>query len=280
MHKIKNGVWEISDTVMGPKQERGDGVWGAEFHMGGEPHRRNRNRAVAATFTPLGELAFEVAAEKHAAATILTINTSTGSVLVREGRFVRASDGSLAFMNKGASRNGIYLKDLAILDVVLGYSGPHPLDRKWQEHDAMLPATGKVTIDGIPELPDDEQGYDEDGEPLVPEVIHAVYLVNHPGFGAGGECATTGCMFLARDVQADADDPDNTIVNGYLWVPEGSQLTAEHGSQYLGQLRRWGARVLDYTPGTVTFRQAVMEEIPTDPAQAWDFVLGRASVSA
>ncbi len=78
-----------------------------------------------------------------------------------------------------------------------------------------------------------------------------------------------GCMFLATDY-----DPENDIVNGYMWAPRGSGFASEHGSMYGSELKAVGGRIRDYTPGSMTFGDCINGTLGEDRSSAYLVVTG------
>lgn len=236
----------------------------AALHFGGQPHLRARNQAIAALFdTPPPILSEKV--------TVLTLLDS-GGVTAIEGRY-RGGERP-ALLRKGAQRSGYYLDRINVIEHTSGYRA-QLIGAAWEARKMLVPELEKVNLDGIPERDEDEDGIAENTE-----LIQAVFIGTHPGFGTGGEGRTAGCMWLITDKQTDEDDSDHTILNGYFWCPEGAELTSEHGSIYASHLERWAGRVKDFTPGGLTFRQCVMDEIPTGRVEAYQWVMASAKVPA
>lgn len=260
------GVWEIEDTVsedQGTEQHtdstgRSYGVHGVMMHMGGQPHLRARNEAIASLFT-------ETPAPVEGKQTVLTIGDS-GSVTAYEGRKI-VHQGREFLLRKGTQRSGYYLDRMAPLEIVAGYS-PKNAHLAWLAKQISVPELSKFSLDGIPERVEDEDGIAE----VYPQIA-AVFIGTHPGFGLKAEGRAAGCMWLVLDKQSPEESETETILNGYFWCPDGADLTSEHGSIYASQLERWAGRVKDFTPGGLNFRECVMDELPTDRIEAYRRVL-------
>lgn len=253
-----DGIFLISDTVMGKREETGDGFWRAEISLFGETHRRVRNLTTAALFpAERRQELLDDPALPGSKVTVLVIG-GTGTVNAYEGRIVD-HDGSRYLMKKGSSRKGWDLSRMRVLTWCTGWGKISTLTDIWEAQAALVPELRAVDVAGIPVDA-------EDGSP-GPSVITAVFLYEHPGFGGG---KTPGCLFLATYIQ-QGETAEDTIVNGFGWVPAGSELTSEHGSIYLAQLQRWGGRVVAY-PGGLTLADCLWDEIPTSREAAYRFV--------
>lgn len=268
-----HGVWDIENTVSEDLGEeritRPDGtsygVTRTMMHLGGQPHLRARNQAVAALFP----VPVEVTAAKS---TVLVLHDS-GSVSAIEGRPIQ-NDGRPFLLRKGTQRSGYYLDRMNVLAAFAGYR-PEVAELTWVGRRSFVPELVKFSLDGIPERVEDEDGISDTGSQIT-----AVFLATHPGFGRQGEGRTAGCLWLVTDKQSPAEGETETILNGYFWCPEGAELTAEHGSIHASQLERWAGRVKDFTPGAISFRECVMEELPTDRVAAYRRVLAPAHEGA
>lgn len=218
------------------------------------PATRALNHAVADTFPgrdkhAIGETVNRLC-EQQADLTVLRVD-SRGNVEAIYGRGGRVHDRNAIVLSNNLF---LYTGDVDIVSVNEGHD--HDVAATWQEAKDAFPLTVEpATFDGIPE--DDGNDHPD---------ISAVYLFNSRGIGYG---PTRGCMFAATDV-----DSDNQIVNGYLWVPDDSDMTSEHCSYYFDDLASTGGRVSNYQPGSMTFREVLRDGIPPGREAAYRKVSG------
>jgi len=260
------GRWEVSDTVAEELSTDGP-VQRTAFHFGGQPHRAQRNKAAIAlmhevddhetTVNKLGVLCKGGAQMTYLAA------DGSGSVEAKEVRGYPMGD-RLAVQRKGATRAAYALNSDAVLAVAPGYGKQEVLAQQFHDRLAQVPRTAPVDFDGIPDH--EAAARESEDYPEPPETIAAAYLVDNPDFQGG---TVDGCMFLATDY-----DQENDIVNGYLWAPESSGLTSEHGSAYGADLKRRGGRITNYEPGQLSFADCVNDGIPPSRSEAYRCVTG------
>lgn len=261
LEKHGNGEWLIDSPSV--TERSSDGRTRIEIRIGGNPERSVVNHAIVATWPPgrptLSERLDAAWASGSAPVTLLYIG-SGGTIGALECRTYTDRNRAKYLIKKGSSTRGYSLCNVDVVDLANGFNGQEKFADAWHDRKAQFPlAVEKFSTDDIPE----DDGTERDGS------IAAVYLIDHPGFGSDGECATRGCLYFATD-----QDSGNGIVNGYLWVPNGSGLTAEHGSMYAKDLARWGGRVANADTSRITFGQLVREECPTDRTQAYRWVAG------
>jgi hypothetical protein len=164
---------------------------------------------------------------------------------------------------KGSKGSYYLLNKLNILAVKKGYGKQDAIAAEFDKLAEQTPVTEKSTWDDLPVQEDD-------GDPI--NTIAAVYLIDGPDFGNGKE---PGCLFFATDLQPeDEDRPESGgIINGYFWAPsDAGLLTSESGSFYTRDIRSKSGRVRDYTPNSLTYRNAMT--LPTDRAEGYKALLG------
>ncbi len=262
------GRWEVSDTVAEELESDGSAFRRTALHIGGQPHRAQRNKAAIALISEVDdhettENKLRVLCKGGAQMTVLTAD-GTGSVEAKEVRGYPMGD-RLAVQRKGATRAAYALDSDAVLAVAPGYGKQEVLAQQFHDRLAQVPQTAPVDFDGIPDH--EAASRESDDYPEPPEAISAAYLVDNPDFQGG---KVDGCMFLATDY-----DQENDIVNGYLWAPESSGLTSEHGSAYGADLKRRGGRITNYEPGRLSFADCVNDGIPPSRSEAYRCVTGQ-----
>ena len=261
------GRWEVSDTVKEDMPDDGP-IQSMKFHMGGQPHRAQRNKAALALISEVDdhettENKLRVLCKSGAQMTVLTAD-GTGSVEAKEVRGYPMED-RLAVQRKGATRAAYALDSDTVLAVAPGYGHQEVLARQFHDRLAQVPQTVKADFDGLPDH--EAASRESDDYPEPPSDIGAAYLIEHPGFGGG---RVDGCMFLATDY-----DRDNDIVNGYFWAPDNSELTSEHGSMIGDDLSRRGGRITNYQKDSLTFKDCLSDGIPPSRSEAYRCVTGQ-----
>lgn len=175
-------------------------------------------------------------------ATVLTRSRSNyggGRIMAEEGTVVSFDDpdGSREYglslkFNKG-------IRAFPATDILAVAPGWNKVEALAGEYDAVadqVPALEKATFD---DLPDSSDGFSDD------EPVHAVYVINHPGF-SGDTGGSPGCVFAVT--HAEGDD-----VYGYLHSSGVGDCVSEHGPLPKEQIAAWGGRVRDFEPGSITF---------------------------
>lgn len=238
--------------------------------LGGHPHLRARaNLAGARAEREMvgdRDLHSELAGLDGGKVTVLTQGHS-GTVEAQEGTVTVDAAGGVGLLNKGASSKGRYLFGRPGVPHVLGY-------RRGYGHAAELAAEYRSFEDRTPEL--EPASFDDipDGSDGARSEVAAVFVFDHPGFD--GDQDGRGCVFFATD-----RDPAE-VANGYMVAPPGSGLVSEHGSFRTDQLSRWGGRVADYRPGSLSFSDAMQLGNRADPygeadmAPTWEAIRGAA----
>lgn len=254
----QQGMWFVDQPNV-EEVERRPGIRSVRMKFVGDPDKTTVNQAVVATWFETPE---DVAAKVGTLCrggkpmTVLTI-TEGGTVNAIEGRG-GVVDGKPMLMCKGSSTKGWPISKLNIVDVAPGYGHQEAFADAWHARKNEFPLRVKP--------------FDTEGIPTYAEnanKVAAVYLMDHPGFGPSGECATRGCLFFAVD-----RSPDNDIVDGYFWAPGDSGLTSERGSFYTKDLAKWGGRVANHVPGSITYGSLIREEYPTNRGEAYRMAAG------
>lgn len=285
--KADRGATEIDDTVRMAEEpiEAGDGrmLNRMSFAIGGEPHRRARNLVAASMLADLEDPdtlvnKVEELARNRSEATMLTVGPS-GTLTAYEGRPLRIDWGGdeprLVWQAKGSrGTSALALPLKALVSVQRGFGGAQGCAERFADvRSRFVPKLDKIeSFDDVPEY-----RFNADEDAPSPKVA-AVYMIGH-GFSRGGEMP--GCLFFATDRQPGEGPNDEDIINGYFWAPDrtpatmhADSLTPEHGSFYGSQLRRAGGKVADFEPGSMTFRDCVLNTIPDDRGEAYRRVMG------
>jgi len=244
LKQIERGVWEITNTTTEELPAQG-ALRRTAMHIGGQPHRRAGAGLASRLYedTKDGSAEAELAALSGKKGTVLT-QGSSGTVTAREGTVVAQSDGSLALLNKGSATKGVYLTGRPgvprVLGAKAGYGRAEVLAADFRKSEAIVPELEPSHFDDIPV---------HDGESEPPSAVVAAFVLDHPGFD--GDQDGRGCVFFVTD-----RDPEE-VANGYFIAPPGSGLESEHGSFMTEQLSRWGGRVKNFRPGSLSFRDAM-----------------------
>lgn len=179
-------------------------------------------------------------------------------------------DGDDYLMVRGNTGAVMPLRHDNVLDASAGYGGAEQLARQFRDIQSGVPVLQTVhPRDGFEGLPDEDDVYGQADPPIV-----AAYVVDHPGFEGYPDAATSGCLFMATSIQRGDGPSGDHIVNGQFWAPDSSQLESERSSMYTGDLARLGAKVRDYRPGALTYRQS-WQDMPADRAGAYRRLFGR-----
>lgn len=229
----------------------------------GSPAQRVRNRTAADLYLSI-EGEDTVAAKMRAVAntgreTTVLVAHPNGNIYTVHGSAYTHEDGSVSFETMAGSQ---LAPNAMILDVERG-DAVQAFNTTFKRRMAQFtPELADVdsTLGDVPE-------FDQDSDPR--DEIAAVYMVE---VNVGDAESTPGCLLFVTDKQTNEDNPDHTIVNGWLHVPGGSGLTSESGSMYLRELQARGGQVVDYRPGSLTFADAM--DMPSDD-EAYRKVLGR-----
>lgn len=190
-----------------------------------------------------------------------------GQVTVAEGRLFRDDRGEVCFASKGDAKGllGPFdSPDRTIIDVRAGDSGAATIEAAYQrrvEH-GMPQVAEIVSFDDVPTY-----SLDDGGEP--PDEVAAVYLVDY--VNPSDPSSKVSGVFCATDATRDEH---NEILNGYHWAPPTTGFYPEHGSIYASQLQRAGVRCVDYTPGSLSFRACLRDELGNNRAEAYRRIFG------
>lgn len=212
------------------------GVWMVDSNLNHSAARRARNKAAAALFPAREDRALLESGASNSQPVSMLVCEGDGSVLVYQGKLAWWGGDRLVLLKRGSLHKGYSLDEhggLAVLAWEFGDEQHDKLAALWADHMAEVPELEPISYARIPEY-----------QPLRDDPkVHAVFLMDHPGF-EGGWGATAGCLFFCWDVQKEDE-----IANGWLWSDESSLLVNEHGSQYYRDLEQFAGRVKGYRPG-------------------------------
>lgn len=238
------------------------GVWLVDSNLNHSAARRARNTAAAALFPARTDQALlESGASNRQSVSMLTCQPD-GTVFIYQGQlgWWGGPGERLTLLKKGSLHLGFDLsgpKALPVLAWEFGEDRHDKLAALWAEHLAVVPELEPTRFDRIPEY-----------QPLRNDTkVHAVFLIDHPGF-EGGWGATTGCLFFCWDVQGEDE-----IANGWLWSDESSLMVNEHGSQYYRDLEQFAGRVKGFKPGKLDL-PLLAEAMPSTRRAAYEWLGG------
>jgi hypothetical protein len=247
----ERGIWNIEHASKPQPVDRGNGIISTTYSLQGEPSANVDVEARIAAY-PVPENLEERIQDALASGTPVTIlkagsgGLGAHSAQIVQGRLFTARGGALALLPTGKRSQGFLVR--GALDMIddAKPAAVTELNRRWYE-STHLPVTVPLTRDVLL---------------TATEENPVVFLYTHPGFGDGRE---PGCVWFIDDFQGEDD-----IANGFLWCPEGSALTSEHGSTYLSDALRGGALV----PVTPSIDFAGMFELPSERLAAYARLFG------
>lgn len=256
--KVRNGCYQIDSTIPDPELTDEPNV--KRIHLVSEPAHRARLEATASAYDRPDDLTeqLEDAADNNRKVGLLRKHrdsiTGAQRVLAEEVTMVRAGDGRLAYLRKGARSRGTIVQPDDVLDMRDGWNGSgDELTAAYRQSASEVPPMQQIDqtdLDGVPEA--------DPNEPPPSDVALTVFGT-HPGF-QGGNDRTAGCVWFVTDY-----DKKNDIANGYMWASSDSGLYSEHGSVTGKQLRSFGGK--SKTPNGMTFGDAM--GLPGDRASVW-----------
>lgn len=238
----KSGTVVLSSIVEEVSNERGFQT--TSFTLTGEPHAAALMDAVLTDYhhvTGRPKVTEEML-RSHVGRSVSLLRSGesafgAGSIQTTQGTIFEGRGGAIAYLPKGARKNGIRLNPDGVLDVEVGYNKEDVLAGRVKAVVDMFPRLEPLTLERLRALPE-----------TAPQPAQIGLVVFGTWPGPGGRSA--GAIWCLHSYMHEDD-----IAEGYLILrPEAG--TSEHGSIYGQQLLRFTVgRVVN--PPALSFAEAM-----------------------